>query len=122
MRAGRTKIESGTTTPRGQLFLALARSLGVTCEYLLDEEQPYPYVPPAAMPVKGSGKIGMIVTLEEQALLLALRGGSKQRRELAARVPYVTQGEMCVVHRVLGAQVTGRGREVVEGINALERA
>ena len=61
-------------------------------------------MPPAETPVKGSGTI-----------VTALRRG---RRELAA----MTQGEMCVVHRVLGAQVRGREREVVEGIDALERA
>ena len=101
---------------RGRLFLDLARSLGVTCEYLLDESLAYPYVPPARMPVKGSGTTRMIVTLEEKAFILALRRG---RRELAARVPYMTQGEMCVVHRVLGAQVAGREREVVEGVSVL---
>ena len=53
---------------------------------------------------------------------MALRRCSKQRRELAARMPYLTQGEMCVAHRVLGGQVMGREREVVEGIKALEWA
>ena len=38
-----SKIESGQNSPRGGVIFRIARNLGVTVEYLLDEEIPYPY-------------------------------------------------------------------------------
>ena len=37
-----SKIESGQNSPRGGVIFSIAKNLGVTVEYLLDEEIPYP--------------------------------------------------------------------------------
>ncbi|MCH2365297.1 MAG: helix-turn-helix domain-containing protein, partial [Planctomycetes bacterium] len=38
-----SKIESGQNSPRGGVIFLIAKNLGVTIEYLLDEEIAYPY-------------------------------------------------------------------------------
>src|SRR5262245_13843990 len=88
-----TKIEAGINSPRANVIWQIAKNLGVTIEYLLDEEIPYPYAPyvyrqsllaektdPAAM-------LRMEVTREEKAFLEALRKSNDIARDIAFSVP-----------------------------------
>ena len=38
-----SKIEAGINSPRANVICRIAENLGVTMEYLLDEDLPYPY-------------------------------------------------------------------------------
>ena len=40
-----SKVETGRSLPDSKTLFLIARFLGVTVEYLLDENQPYPYQP-----------------------------------------------------------------------------
>ncbi len=78
------KIESGEHGAKGQTALAIARHLGVTLEYLLDESGPYPYEPPKKPDTTKDGMVTVRLTLEEKALIEALpvgsRSGARSRR------------------------------------------
>ena len=86
-----SRIESGRHQPRGMVALRLARHLGVTVEYLLDEDAPYP--PPARQLLadiqsadipspEGSKTVSRDVTEREARLLERLRELDPERRLL----------------------------------------
>ena len=101
-----SRIESGRNQPKGWVALAIARHLGVTIEYLLDESQPYPYQPPQKPDVTKDGMVNLRLTLEEKALIEALRAGKKTAWELARELPYASLESLILIHRlVLGGVV-----------------
>ncbi|MEM7233897.1 MAG: helix-turn-helix transcriptional regulator [Planctomycetota bacterium] len=88
-----SKIEAGINAPRANIIWRLAQNLGVTVEYLLDEEIPYPY--PAYQYRQNllesrsdpKSKTRKEVTLEEAAFLDALRDTNEIAREIAFALP-----------------------------------
>ncbi len=87
-----SRIESGVHQPRSHVALRLARHLGVTVEYLLDDSMPYPPPPREVLAnlvdphlrEKPSEKCD--VTVREKRLLLALRKLEYERRVLLEAV------------------------------------
>ena len=73
-----SKIESGQNSPRGGVIFRIAKNLGVTVEYLLDEEIPYPckglnYRQETQANIDPDGpRSRMDVSPEEKAFLMAL--------------------------------------------------
>lgn len=88
-----SKIESGQNSPRGGVIFRIAKNLGVTIEYLLDEEIPYPYKGLSyreenqAEPDPDAPRSRMEVSKEERAFLEALRRSPGMVRELAHSLP-----------------------------------
>ena len=100
------KIESGEHGAKGQTALAIARHLGVTLEYLLDERQRYPYRPPQKPKDLKDGRVEVRITREEQALLEAFRAGRKTAWQIAKELPYASLESLILIHRlVLGGVV-----------------
>ncbi len=83
-----SRIEAGVHQPRGPVALRLARQLGVTVDYLLDDDAPYP--PPAREILANldnlkrdeARSLQMRVTRGEQNLMRALRSLEPERRLL----------------------------------------
>lgn len=83
-----SRIEAGHHQPRGPVALRLARELGVTVDYLLDRDAPYP--PPGREVLENiSGEDGgeernerIAVSARERALLEAVRRISPEQRVL----------------------------------------
>jgi transcriptional regulator with XRE-family HTH domain len=102
-----SKIEAGINSPRANIIARIAGRLGVTMEYLLDEELPYPY--------KGfnyrqrflddsidpDSAVRTEVTHEERAFLEALRASPKIVREMAYALPEVSMESIRLAHFVL---------------------
>ena len=99
-----SKIEAGINSPRANVLWRIARNLGVTVEYLLDEQMPYPYAAynyrydfltsnedPGAV-------VRMEVTKEERAFLEALRKTSSVARDLAMAVPAASMETLRLMH------------------------
>ena len=106
------KIESGRNQPRGHTALAIARHLGVTVGYLLDESQPYPYQPPPRRPEETQrGMVTVRLTLEEKALIEALRAGKKTAWELAKELPYASLESLILIHRLVLGGVEPRKKK-----------
>lgn len=99
-----SKIEAGINSPRAQIIWRLAQQLGVTVEYLLDEELPYPYTPYAYRQALFSGKLDpdskvrMEVTREEKAFLEALRESHDVATEIAFAIPEMPVENMRMIH------------------------
>jgi transcriptional regulator with XRE-family HTH domain len=102
-----SKIESGQNSPRGGVIFRIAKNLGVTIEYLLDEEIPYPYKglsyreksqadPDAVAPLSR-----MEVSKEERAFLDALRESPEMVRELAHSLPEAKPEVIRLLHFLL---------------------
>ncbi len=79
-----SRIESGVHQPRGPVALRLARHLGVTADYLLDDSAPYP--PPASeilanltKPVDGPMDESVQLSTREKRLLQRLRELEEER-------------------------------------------
>ncbi len=103
------KIESGEHGAKGQTALAIARHLGVTLEYLCDESQPYPYQPPPRRPEETQrGMVTVRLTLEEKALIEALRAGHKTAWQIAKELPYASLESLILIHRVVMGSVKPR--------------
>jgi transcriptional regulator with XRE-family HTH domain len=102
-----SKIEAGINSPRTNVIWKLARNLGVSVEYLVDEEIPYPY--PAHSYRKRlveSGEdpemvVDTTVTLEEAEFLEVLRKGNRVVRELAFLLPDLTEEALRLVHFIV---------------------
>ena len=99
-----SKIEAGINSPRANIVWKLAKELGVTVEYLLDEELPYPYSPYTyrqelyAQQVNPHSTIRMEVTREEKAFLEALRNSNHVAREIAMAIPELSVENMRMIH------------------------
>lgn len=102
-----SKIESGQNSPRGGVIFRIAKNLGVTIEYLLDEEIPYPYKglsyreenqadPDSVAPLSQ-----MEVSKEERAFLDALRESQEMVRELAHSLPEAKPEVIRLLHFLL---------------------
>ncbi len=108
-------LEKGHARKFGHPCLAvfrLARHLGVTVEYLLDEGQPYPPPRPAAYRegLSHEGRHALTratVTLEERAFLSALRTVHKNVRDLTFAIPELPLEVLSAVHRVVMRGVPG---------------
>ncbi len=105
------RIESGEHGVKGQTALAIARHLGVTLEYLLDESGPYPYEPPKKPDTTQRGMVTVRLTLEEKALIEALRAGKKTAWELAKELPYASLESLILIHRVVMGSVEPRKKK-----------
>ena len=102
-----SKIESGQNSPRGGVIFRIAKNLGVTIEYLLDEEIPYPYkglsyreknqADPDSIPPLSR----MEVSKEERAFLDALRESPEMVRELAHSLPEAKPEVIRLLHFLL---------------------
>ena len=104
-----SRIESGKHQPSGQAALAIARQLGVTAEYLLDDSQPYPRPPPEKPQEIGNGMVRVRLTPEEKAHLKALRAGRKTDWEVAREIVYAPMEVHVLIHfLVLGGLVPGK--------------
>ena len=102
-----SKIESGINYPRAGSILPIARVLGVTIEYLVDETQPYPYVPPPKKPeIKNpQKKVQREITLEEAAFLEDMRKRSKKKWRIAQEIPYLSQEKLVAIHMILHGKI-----------------
>ena len=106
------RIESGRNESKSQTALAIARHLGVTLEYLCDESQPYPYQPPPRRPEETKdGMVTVRLTLEEKALIEALRAGKKTVWELARELPYASLESLILIHRLVLGGVEPRKKK-----------
>ena len=102
-----SKIEAGINSPRASVIWRIARNLGVTVEYLLDEAMPYPYdgykyrqdlflkdEDPQAM-------VRMEVTREERNFLEALRKTNQIARDIAFAMPEAAVETLRLLHFLL---------------------
>ena len=105
------RIESGRNEPKGQTALAIARHLGVTLEYLLDESGPYQYQPPKKPKDLKDGMVTVRLTQEEKALIEALRAGKKTVWELARELPYASLESLILIHRLVLGGVEPRKKK-----------
>ena len=88
--------------PKATTLFRLSQALGVTCDYLLDEEQPYPYEPPPRPELKDHRKVVTAsCTREEAAHLDALRAAPPLAREVARELPYLTQEQLAIARVLL---------------------
>ncbi len=99
-----SKIEAGINSPRAQIIWRIARQLGVTVEYLLDESLPYPYTPYSyrhqfyAKNVNPKSTVKTEITREEKAYLDALRKTNHVAREVAMSIPELTVENLRFIH------------------------
>ena len=105
-----SRIEAGIHQPRGPVALRIARRLGVTVDYLLDENAPYP--PPArellanlTTTCSGAEKStsSMLVSGREKALLAAFRQLDLDRRVLLEAVFNASRTQTRFAAYLLGA-------------------
>ena len=97
-----SKIESGQNSPRGGVIFRIARNLGVTVEYLLDEEIPYPYKGLSYRQEAGAGqepaRVRAEISREEKAFLDALDESPDIVRELAYSLPEASPELIRLLH------------------------
>jgi transcriptional regulator with XRE-family HTH domain len=102
-----SKIEAGINSPRASVIWRIARNLGVTVEYLLDEGMPYPYDGykyRQELFVKEedpSSMVRMEVTREEKSYLEALRRTNQIARDIALAMPEVPVETLRLLHFLL---------------------
>jgi DNA-binding XRE family transcriptional regulator len=102
-----SKIEAGINSPRANVLWRIARNLGVTVEYLLDEGMPYPYQGYAyrqgflTSNVDPNAMVRMDVTREEKAFIDALRQSNQVARDIAFAVPEASVEALRLVHFLL---------------------
>ena len=109
-----SRIEAGTHQPRATVALRLARELGVTVDYLLDDTAPYPppereivaNLPAAQAPEKPGERLD--VTRGEKRVLLALRSLDSERRQLLSAILAAPRAR---VHAALTALGSGKPRK-----------
>ncbi len=103
-----SKIEAGINSPRANIIWKIARNLGVTVEYLLDEEMPYPY--PSQNYQEGElsvddenarPRVRMDVRPQEKAFLESLRGSHSICREIAYTLPHANVETIRLIHFLL---------------------
>lgn len=99
-----SKIEAGINSPRANVIWRIAKNLGVTVEYLLDEAMPYPYTGYSyrqgclASNVDPTSSVRLDVTREEKAFLETLRSVSQVAREIAYSVPEQSVEVLRLIH------------------------
>ena len=99
-----SKIEAGINSPRANIIWKIARHLGVTVEFLLDENIPYPYSGYAYRQdllesnVDPSSTVRTELTREERAFLEALRESHEVAREVAYAIPELPVETLRLVH------------------------
>lgn len=99
-----SKIESGQNSPRGGVIFRIARNLGVTVEYLLDEQIPYPYKGLSYRQEAGTAAspeaptVRTEISREEKAFLAALRESPDMVRELAYSLPEASPELIRLLH------------------------
>jgi transcriptional regulator with XRE-family HTH domain len=99
-----SKIEAGINSPRAHIIWKLAKQLGVTVEYLMDEEMPYPYPGYSyrhefyAKNQDPKSTVKMEVAREEKAFLEALRQSNHVAREIAVAVPESSVENLRLIH------------------------
>jgi transcriptional regulator with XRE-family HTH domain len=102
-----SKIEAGINSPRASVIWRIARNLGVTVEYLLDESIPYPYAGYSyrqeclTNDVDPNATVRMDVSREEKGFLDALRKTSSVSRDVAFSIPEITMENLRLVHFLL---------------------
>jgi len=102
-----SKIEAGINSPRANVIWRIAKNLGVTVEYLLDEEIPYPYKAYSYRQdflvnnVDPASTVRMEVTREEKAFLEVLRKTHQVAREVAYQIPEAPVESLRLIHFVL---------------------
>ncbi len=87
-----SRIEAGIHQPRGPVALRIARELGVTSDYILDDEAPYP--PPASALLKNLQKSSsgeargqtIKVSAQEKRMIESLRSLDPDRHNLIEAV------------------------------------
>jgi transcriptional regulator with XRE-family HTH domain len=99
-----SKIESGINSPRASIIWRIARQLGVTVEYLLDESLPYPYAGYTyrqefyARNEDPQDTVKVNLTREEKAFLDALRASNRVAREIAMAIPETGVEVLRMIH------------------------
>jgi transcriptional regulator with XRE-family HTH domain len=102
-----SKIEAGINSPRANVIWRIAKNLGVTVEYLLDEGMPYPYAGYSfkhdlfTSNVDPAATVRMDVSREEKAYLEALRRTNQVARDTAMAVPAAPVEHLRLVHFIL---------------------
>lgn len=102
-----SKIEAGINSPRAYIVWRIARKLGVTVEYLLDENMPYPYTGYSYRQdllqknQDPQSSLKMEVTREEKAFLEALRRSNQVAREAALAIPEASVENLRLLHFLL---------------------
>lgn len=102
-----SKIEASINSPRANVIWRIAKNLGVTVEYLLDENMPYPYAGYNfrqdfyAANSDPDASVRTDVTREEKAFLEALRKTSQVARDAAMALPSSSQEQLRLVHFIL---------------------
>ena len=102
-----SKIEAGINSPRAYIVWRIAKKLGVTVEYLLDENMPYPYTGytyrqdllTKNLDPRSSVKVD--ASREEKAFLEALRKCNQVARETAFAIPEVPVETLRLIHFLL---------------------
>jgi transcriptional regulator with XRE-family HTH domain len=102
-----SKIEAGINSPRASVIWRIARNLGVTVEYLLDENIPYPYAGYAyrqdclTNDIDPNTSVRLEVTREEKGFIEALRKTSSVARDVAFSIPEISVETLRLVHFLL---------------------
>jgi len=102
-----SKIEAGINSPRANVLWRIAKNLGVTVEYLLDEQMPYPYPGYSYRQELLSGNedpsapVRMEVTKEEKLFVEALRKTSQVARQVSMAIPETSIETLRLLHFLL---------------------
>ena len=102
-----SKIEAGINSPRAYIVWRIAKKLGVTVEYLLDENMPYPYTGYSyrqellSKSQDPQSTVKMELTREEKSYLEALRKSNQVAREVAYAVPETSVENLRMIHFLL---------------------
>ena len=123
-----SKIEAGINSPRANVIWRIAMKLGVTVEYLLDEEMPYPYKGYSyrqdflANNVDPQSTVRFEVTREEKAFLEALRQTNQIARHIALSIPEAPVESLRLVHFILNhGKITNPTRSFLKSFESLFR-
>ena len=116
-----SKVEADIQGLQCLTLFQIARNLGVPCDYLLDDDLPYPYEPGSEVDAQGSSeRTRVLVTWEEKAFLEALRNSTKRAREVARMLPTASLVTLALVHRVAMAGKGCRDFEKLKKLLAAE--
>jgi transcriptional regulator with XRE-family HTH domain len=102
-----SKIEAGINSPRAYIIWRIAKKLGVTVEYLLDENVPYPYTGYSYRQdllqknQDPQSAVKMEVSREEKGFLEALRKTNQVAREAAYTIPEASVENLRLLHFLL---------------------